>query len=337
MHNPEPAGDGLLYEKRKSVFPKAVTGQFRRFKWLVMLGHAGDLLHHALDALGSRALCARSGGADRSGQPPLLHVRHRDLAARILFRRGPADHGRDRAVSGDQRGGPGLVRLCLPADGVDRPVPACRPAGRWRPQCADEAAGRALGAGQDRAARCSNGTIYLSSPSVTGGAWIIYFADAPTLHREFWTRRRRPPIAYATVGVLTATTFVFGGFMREQVCIYMCPWPRIQTAMLDEKIADRHLQGLARRTARQRQASARSRRCRSAIASIATSASRSARPAIDIRNGPDIACITCALCIDACDGVMQQLGRPRGLIDYATLEDSKRENARAPSRRRTGS
>jgi hypothetical protein len=31
------------------------------------------------------------------------------------------------------------------------------------------------------------------------------------------------------------TTFIFGGFMREQVCIYMCPWPRIQTAMLDEK------------------------------------------------------------------------------------------------------
>ena len=36
-----------------------------------------------------------------------------------------------------------------------------------------------------------------------------------------------PFVAYATVGVLTATTFVLGGFMREQVCIYMCPWPRI--------------------------------------------------------------------------------------------------------------
>jgi hypothetical protein len=42
-------------------------------------------------------------------------------------------------------------------------------------------------------------------------------------------------VAYMTVFVLTATTFIFGGFMREQVCIYMCPWPRIQTAMLDEK------------------------------------------------------------------------------------------------------
>jgi polyferredoxin len=42
------------------------------------------------------------------------------------------------------------------------------------------------------------------------------------------------PVAYATTGVLTFTTFWLGGFMREQVCVYMCPWPRIQTAMLDE-------------------------------------------------------------------------------------------------------
>jgi polyferredoxin len=45
----------------------------------------------------------------------------------------------------------------------------------------------------------------------------------------------------------------------------------------------------------------------------------------DIRNGPDIACITCALCIDACDRVMKEVGRPRGLIDYATLEDCEAE------------
>src|SRR3546814_4613365 len=41
---------------------------------------------------------------------------------------------------------------------------------------------------------------------------------------------------------------------------------------------------------------------------------------IDIREGPQIGCITCALCIDACDRVMADIGRPRGLIDYATLE-----------------
>src|SRR5690606_23155675 len=48
---------------------------------------------------------------------------------------------------------------------------------------------------------------------------------------------------------------------------------------------------------------------------------------IDIREGPQIGCITCALCIDACDRVMSEVGRPRGLIDYATLEDCTREAA----------
>jgi cytochrome c oxidase accessory protein FixG len=48
---------------------------------------------------------------------------------------------------------------------------------------------------------------------------------------------------------------------------------------------------------------------------------------IDIREGPQIGCITCGLCIDACDRVMNEIGRPRGLIDYATLEDCEREAA----------
>jgi polyferredoxin len=67
----------------------------------------------------------------------------------------------------------------------------------------------------------------------TGGAWIFYFADAPTLLKDFITGQAHP-VAYTTVAVLTATTYIFGGLMREQVCTYMCPWPRVQAAMLDE-------------------------------------------------------------------------------------------------------
>jgi cytochrome c oxidase accessory protein FixG len=84
------------------------------------------------------------------------------------------------------------------------------------------------------AKRLSKWSVWLFIAFWTGGAWIMYFADAPTLVRDFWSGNAAP-VAYATVGILTATTFVFGGFMREQVCIYMCPWPRIQTAMMDEK------------------------------------------------------------------------------------------------------
>jgi cytochrome c oxidase accessory protein FixG len=121
--------------------------------------------------------------------------------------------------------------------------------------------------------------------------------------------------------VLTATTFVFGGLMREQVCIYMCPWPRIQTAMLDEKsliVTYKDWRGEPRHASRRRR---RRDGARSATASIATSASQVCPTGIDIRDGPQIGCITCALCIDACDKVMEQIGRPRGLIDYCTLDD----------------
>jgi cytochrome c oxidase accessory protein FixG len=66
----------------------------------------------------------------------------------------------------------------------------------------------------------------------TGGAFVFYFRDAPTLARELATFEA-PLVAYASLGVFTATTYVLGGIAREQVCTYMCPWPRIQGAMFD--------------------------------------------------------------------------------------------------------
>jgi polyferredoxin len=53
---------------------------------------------------------------------------------------------------------------------------------------------------------------------------------------------------------------------------------------------------------------------------------------IDIRNGQQMECITCALCIDACDDVMAKIGKPRGLIDYLALSDETRERAGEPPR-----
>ncbi len=67
----------------------------------------------------------------------------------------------------------------------------------------------------------------------TGGAWVLYFADAPTLVKELATGQA-PFVAYAWIGILTFTTYTLAGWMREQVCLYMCPWPRIQAALTDE-------------------------------------------------------------------------------------------------------
>ena len=168
-------------------------------------------------------------------------------------------------------------------------------------------------------------SIYVAIGFVTGGAWILYFADAPTLFREFFAGQAAP-VAYITVAVLTLTTVTLGGFMREQVCIYMCPWPRIQTAMLDEKsliVTYKDWRGEPRGSVKKAQKNPGEFGdcidCTECVQVCPTG--------IDIREGPQIGCITCALCIDACDSVMAQVGRPRGLIDYATLEDCEREAA----------
>lgn len=166
--------------------------------------------------------------------------------------------------------------------------------------------------------RATKWLVWLVIAVATGGAWVFYFADAPSLLVDLFTGQA-PFVAYASVGVLTATTFVFGGFMREQVCIYMCPWPRIQAAMMDDKtitVGYRHWRGEPRGKHRKKNADAGLGDCIDCNACVAV-----CPMGIDIRDGQQLACITCALCIDACDDVMEKVGKPRGLIDYVTLQD----------------
>ncbi|MCA8884066.1 MAG: cytochrome c oxidase accessory protein CcoG [Rhodobacteraceae bacterium] len=160
----------------------------------------------------------------------------------------------------------------------------------------------------------------------TGGAWVFYFADAPTLLWDLLTLQAHP-VAYSTVFLLTATTFVFGGMMREQVCIYMCPWPRIQAAMMDEDtitVAYREWRGEPRGKHRKKADAdeAPLGDC------IDCNACVNVCPmGIDIRDGQQLECITCALCIDACDEMMEKIGKPRGLIDYMALTDEQHERS----------
>jgi cytochrome c oxidase accessory protein FixG len=128
--------------------------------------------------------------------------------------------------------------------------------------------------------------------------------------------------------LLTATTFVLGGFSREQVCTYMCPWPRFQAAMMDPDtltVAYRDWRGEPRSKGKKRDANAPHGDC------IDCNACVSVCPVgIDIRDGQQLECITCALCIDACDEMMEKVGKERGLIDYCTLNDEPRERAGQP-------
>lgn len=172
-------------------------------------------------------------------------------------------------------------------------------------------------------------TIWLLIGVMTGGAWVFYFADAPTLATALW-HGTAPAVAVISIMILTATTFVLGGFMREQVCIYMCPWPRIQSAMIDEHtltVAYRFWRGEPRARHQRSMDQKDHGDCIDCLACVNV-----CPVGIDIRDGQQLECITCALCIDACDDVMKRIGKPRGLIDYMTLSDEQRERSGEPPR-----
>ncbi|NKX43075.1 cytochrome c oxidase accessory protein CcoG [Roseicyclus persicicus] len=174
--------------------------------------------------------------------------------------------------------------------------------------------------------RLTKWVVWLLIAVATGGAWVFYFADAPTLLVQLVTGQAAF-VAYTTIGILTATTFVFGGFMREQVCIYMCPWPRIQAAMMDEDtitVAYRDWRGEPRGKGKDRENLGDCIDCNACVNVCPVG--------IDIRDGQQLECITCALCIDACDDIMAKIGKPRGLIDYMALTDEANERAGNPKK-----
>jgi cytochrome c oxidase accessory protein FixG len=164
-------------------------------------------------------------------------------------------------------------------------------------------------------------TVWLLIAAVTGGAWIFYFHDAPTLMSQIFVGQA-PLVAYVFLAVLTLTTYAFAGMLREQVCTYMCPWPRIQAALIDQESlsvtyrADRGEPRGAHKKGQPWDGRGDCIDCNQCVAACPMG--------IDIRDGMQLECINCALCIDACDDVMAKVGRPSGLIAYDTDQNVDR-------------
>jgi cytochrome c oxidase accessory protein FixG len=157
---------------------------------------------------------------------------------------------------------------------------------------------------------------WLAIGLATGGAFVFYFRDAPTLAAELLSGTA-PAIAYLFLGIFTLTTYVLGGIAREQVCIYMCPWPRIQGAMVDREtllVSYRAYRGEPRGAHKKGQPWEGRGDCVDCTACVSVCPT-----GIDIRDGSQLECIQCALCIDACNDIMGKIGRPRGLIGYDTI------------------
>lgn len=170
---------------------------------------------------------------------------------------------------------------------------------------------------------------------LTGGAFVLYFTDAPTILAHLATGRAST-LAYAWVCILTCTTYTLAGFAREQVCTWMCPWPRLQGAIWDPEaltVNYRDHRGEPRASAKK----ALELRAKGDPAGDCVDCMQCVNVCpigIDIREGPNFACINCGLCVDACDTTMAKLGRPRGLIDYVAWSNIEREQRREPVRNR---
>jgi len=168
--------------------------------------------------------------------------------------------------------------------------------------------------------------IWLLISFGTGGAFVFYFTDAPTLVVDV-VHGQASLSAWTWITVFAGTTYGLAGFARDQVCTFMCPWPRLQGAIWDPEaytVNYRDYRG-EQRTSAKKAIELRSRG-ENAGDCVACNMCVTVCPiGIDIREGPNFACINCGLCVDACDNVMETLSRPRGLIDFESWNNIERE------------
>ncbi len=162
-------------------------------------------------------------------------------------------------------------------------------------------------------------SLWLLIGFFTGVSFVAWFVDAFQLWHQIFTFSLSTTAA-ATIALFTVGTYGLAGFLREQTCFWLCPYARIQAVMVDNTTAvptyDFHRGEPRGRIKKGQKESERTTGdcvdCNQCVAVCPTG--------VDIRHGQQEGCIMCALCIDACDAVMEKLGRPTGLIRYESLD-----------------
>jgi cytochrome c oxidase accessory protein FixG len=159
--------------------------------------------------------------------------------------------------------------------------------------------------------------LWLVIAVLTGITFSAWFTDAYQLWPAILQLQAPIPV-WVAMATFTIFTYAFAGFMREQVCFWLCPYARLQGVMYDQDTvlpaydAER---GEPRGKLSQQSAASQGAciDCNVCVAVCPTG--------IDIRKGQQEGCITCGLCIDACDNIMDKINRPRGLIRYASYKE----------------
>lgn len=150
--------------------------------------------------------------------------------------------------------------------------------------------------------------------------WVCYFYNAPKLIHDILHLQVTAPALSWLIG-LTLSTYLFAGWVRERVCTYMCPYGRFQSAMLDNNsnVVTYHDWRGEPRGNPKNSSTGDCIDCGKCVVVCPMG--------IDIRNGLQMACIGCGLCVDACNSVMERIGKPLDLISYESItstEDKKK-------------
>jgi len=157
--------------------------------------------------------------------------------------------------------------------------------------------------------------MWLGMAALTGVTFVGYFTPIRQLVPDLITFDANGWALFWSA-FFTGATYVNAGWMREQVCIYMCPYARFQSAMFDKDTLI-----VSYDTARGEPRGSRKRGTEVSNLGDCIDCQLCVQVCpvgIDIRNGLQYECIGCAHCIDACNQVMDKMSYPQGLIRYTT-------------------
>ncbi|MDL0440855.1 cytochrome c oxidase accessory protein CcoG [Stutzerimonas frequens] len=160
-------------------------------------------------------------------------------------------------------------------------------------------------------------TIWLGVGILVAITFVGYFTPIRQLVPDLLTLNVNGWAAF-WIGFFTLATYGSAGYLREQVCIYMCPYARFQSVMFDKDtlIVSYDPRRGEKRGPRKKDADYKAMGLGDCI--DCTMCVQVCPTGIDIRDGLQIECIGCAACIDACDAIMDKMNYPRGLISYTT-------------------
>jgi cytochrome c oxidase accessory protein FixG len=164
--------------------------------------------------------------------------------------------------------------------------------------------------------------IFVFCSALIAHLFLAYFISIPELYQWMTSNPTEHWGAFVFMFVATAIIYFNFAWFREQLCIVICPYGRLQSALIDDDsiiIGYDVGRGEPRGPAKQ-EGIGDCVNCTRCVQVCPTG--------IDIRQGLQLECIGCANCIDACDTIMSKLNRPKGLIRYDSQNGLNKKKSR---------